>query len=150
MEEHSFDALAKEMADATISRGQALKVAGVAILGAFGLASLPGLAEAKKKKKKKKKPRRGATIVTPPTPPPPCAFGDPGCPTFCTCQGQCIESVCQPVGGSPPPGTLPPCSLLAPCPSTTCNCQGLCALGLCVSLGGGGGLPGGGGGLPLP
>lgn len=57
MEDHSFDALAKEMADGAISRGRALKYFGAAILGSALGGSMLGmpLAEAKKKKKKKKK-----------------------------------------------------------------------------------------------
>ncbi len=66
MEEHSFDALAKEMADGAISRGRALKYFGAAILGATlggGMLGIP-IAEAKKKKKKKKKKKRHTNINT--------------------------------------------------------------------------------------
>jgi hypothetical protein len=136
MEEHSFDALAKEMADGTISRGQALKLVGGAVLGAFGLAALPGIAEAKKKKKKKKK-KHPSAGVSPSLPP--CTLGQTGCPTTCSCQGQCLAGVCVSIPlGPPPPGTLPPCTLLQTGCPTTCTCQGTCLAGICISLGGGG------------
>jgi hypothetical protein len=51
MEEHSFDALAKEMADGAISRGRALKLLGAALLGFGSLSLFGGVAETKRKKK---------------------------------------------------------------------------------------------------
>ncbi len=44
--EHSFDALAKGMASGTVSRGQALRLMGAALVGGT-LASIPGIASAK-------------------------------------------------------------------------------------------------------
>jgi hypothetical protein len=106
MEEHSFDDLAKEMVAGTISRGQALKLVGGAVLGVFGLASLPRPAEAKKKKKKKKKKRKHHSAASPPPTPPACQPFGMGCPTTCTCQGTCqqipiIGSICIPSTPTP-------------------------------------------------
>jgi Cys-rich repeat protein len=52
MEQHSFDELAKGLAEQTMTRGRALKLAGASLLGAVGLVGLPSAAVAKKKKKK--------------------------------------------------------------------------------------------------
>ena len=66
MEEHTFDELAKRLAEQTMTRGRALKLTGATILGAIGLVSLPKRAEAKKKKKKKKHHHRApSTLPTP-------------------------------------------------------------------------------------
>jgi hypothetical protein len=122
MEEHSFESLAKEMADGTVSRGRALKLVGGAVLGAFGLAALPTLAQAKKRKKKKKKHR-------PPVPPPnPNACSDPTC-TPCGDRAACgcvptIEgaSTCADAAT----GSFTPCTT-----SATCLPSGR----LCVNIG---------------
>jgi hypothetical protein len=55
--EHSFDQLAKEIANGAMPRKRALKVAGASLLGSVFLGLIPGVAEAKKKKKKKKCPK---------------------------------------------------------------------------------------------
>lgn len=46
MEEHSFDELAKGIADDTPSRGQVLKFLGAAVLGSLLSSVLPGVAVA--------------------------------------------------------------------------------------------------------
>jgi hypothetical protein len=71
VEEHSFDGLAKEVADGTLTRSKALKYVGAALLGTLGLGSLPGVAEGGKKKGGKKKGKKKK-----PTCPAPCCGGN--------------------------------------------------------------------------
>lgn len=58
MEEHSFDGLAKEMADGAISRQRALKIFGAAILGSALTIFVPETAEARRRHKPFGLPRR--------------------------------------------------------------------------------------------
>lgn len=63
MKEHSFDSLSKEMADATITRGRALKLVGAAILGSTFAGLAPATADAQAKAQSRNRPlvicRRG-------------------------------------------------------------------------------------------
>lgn len=52
MEEHSFDGLAKEMADGAISRQRALKIFGAAVLGSALTIFMPETAEARRRNKR--------------------------------------------------------------------------------------------------
>jgi hypothetical protein len=55
-EEHSLDKLAKGLAEDSLTRSRAIKLAGAAVLGeAFSFLALPDEAEAKKKKKKRRR-----------------------------------------------------------------------------------------------
>lgn len=81
-EVHSFDELAKGIADGTSSRGQVLKFVGAAILGSVLSSALPEVAVAKKKKKH-------------PPLPTGCSTANPtgSCPTGQTCvNGACCPS----------------------------------------------------------
>lgn len=86
--EYTFDELSRGLADGTLSRSRALKLAGAAILaGAFGFLALPDEADAKKRrrKKKRKRKRRPRSASTTPTTLPLCQLGQLGCPTACRC-----------------------------------------------------------------
>jgi hypothetical protein len=63
-DEHSFDQLAKGIANGAVTRRRALKVAGASLLGSTFLELIPGVANARKRKKKKcpKPPTCGAGI----------------------------------------------------------------------------------------
>jgi hypothetical protein len=97
-EEHSFDVLARSLADGTLSRQRALKLVGAAVLGsALSIFTLPDDAHARRHKKKK---HRHTTPPPPPAPPGTCAHFASNC--------------CDPAGT--PNGT--------PCTLGKCLCQG--------------------------
>jgi hypothetical protein len=114
-EGHSFDELAKGIANRDISRSRALAMIGTAILGGFlGTFALPNESEAKKKKKKrkgKKKPKTNTTTTCSKlTGAPPCCPGYTPCNDHCCLDGtQCCESTnfCLLPGETCCPSALP-------------------------------------------
>ena len=59
MENHSFDSLSKEMANGSISRGEALKLVGAALLGGAFASLFPATAQARRSSRR----RRGRILV---------------------------------------------------------------------------------------
>lgn len=127
VEGHSFDDLARMMADGTISRSRALKLVGATLLGAMLSSLSPGVAEArrKKKKKKKKKAACGPNSATNPCTNGCCAFngscqpgtsssacgtGGKACQTCSGATPACVNQTCtqNPPGPPPPPPGPPP------------------------------------------
>jgi hypothetical protein len=111
LEEHSFDVLARDLADGTLSRQRVLKLVGAAILGsALSIVALPDGADARARHhhhhgnaQKKKKRNRGPTGST------------------CLPAGTNCRSLC-------PGSTTGPC---AACCTGLCSNLGLC----CLSIG---------------
>ena len=95
--ESSFDALAKGLANGTVSRGKALRLMGAALVGG-ALASIPGMAWAAK----------------------------PSCPSGVTCKGQCcpVGATCGKAkgGGCTCPTGQTACG--GQCVTNTCSNQG--------------------------
>jgi hypothetical protein len=117
--EHSFDELAKGLANRSLSRGDALKWVGAAIVGGL-LASIPGVAWASHK------PSHAPPGQSPPPPPPP-----PECPSTQVCGSACCQSGESCVNGTclspespppPPPPESPPPPPPPECPSTQQVC----------------------------
>ena len=62
--EHSFDRLSRELADATISRRRALRLVGAAILGSFLVPFFPAIAQARRRPKHRRR-RRPPIVIIP-------------------------------------------------------------------------------------
>ena len=145
-EEHSFDVLAKGLASGSVSRRQALKLVGGALLGGV-LASIPGLAWAHHQPDHGLPPGQGGTPPgqggAPPgqgsPPPAACTPGDDICAVsvcgppdeFCSCvptvegTAACVVPFCG-----------PPCTTNTDCPDgTVCGAVEECCEGLraCVA-----------------
>jgi hypothetical protein len=128
-EDHSFDELAKGIANGALSRGQLLKLVGAAVLGSVLNSALPEVALAKKKKKKKK--HRHVSGVLPPSPPPP---PDPNA---------CSDPTCTPCGGRDVCGCVSTIEGKSTCvdaatgPFTPCTTSATCQPSgrLCVNIG---------------
>lgn len=80
---YSFDELAKGMANGTISRGQALKLVGAALLGFGSLGFLGEVAEAKPKRKHKKYHRASHAAAQNANATPQADLGNSPCAHFC-------------------------------------------------------------------
>ncbi len=140
-EEHSFDELAKGLADGTISRSRALKLAAGALLGGTLLALFPGAASAEiegnvgggggsgGRRRRRRRRRRGGGGGGGPT----CLPQDANCEAFCPgngprsctacCQGACgfADRCCAPAGTPCGAGTGTNCC------SLVCLAPGVCA-----------------------
>jgi hypothetical protein len=120
VEEHSFDVLARSLADGTLSRQRALKLVGAAVLGgALSFFALPNEAEARRHKKKRHRPAG-----------PTCFPTGTACSSFCT-PGTTCAACCSGLCGTL--GTCVNCSpngaaCAAFCPAGTCPfcCSGMC------------------------
>lgn len=137
-EEHSFDTLAKEMADDAVSRGRALKYFGAAILASMlsiGTLTTP-LADAKGKKKKKKHRRHTPSALS---------CGPNNCSDGCCAGNKCLlpsaqsDALCGRTGGL----ACTQCSPGSSCVDGNCvgncgpnNCSGCCTQlsGVCIQL----------------
>ncbi len=155
-EEHSFDELAAGLADGTLTRARALKLAGAAFLsGVFGILSLPKDADARRH-------RRRRRLVLPPSPPsppppPPCIGASQAQCQLC-CTGQncgCVQTsestwACSPgitgLCGATPCTLGTPCADGRPCQEIAgvarCGCTASSQCGAnAICLGGGGCSP---------
>jgi hypothetical protein len=65
LENGSFDDVAAVLAEETITRGRAIKLAGAALLGGACTLLWPGEADARKKKRRRRRRRRKARVETP-------------------------------------------------------------------------------------
>ena len=145
MEEHSFDELAKGLADGTLSRGRALKMLTGALLGASLLALIPGVAGASDGsqggggsiggggggRRRHKRRRRGGRLAGCPRERR-CRASNTCCPPGKICArggGVCCSParVCT-VGGV----ANACCSGISICCSGIC-CRGTCVNGVCVT-----------------
>jgi hypothetical protein len=93
--EHSFDELAKGLANRNLSRHDALKWVGAAFVGGL-LASVPGVAWAKKRPPPQSPPPPPPPPASPPPPPP----ASPPSPPVCCPRGGCFPEgwLCCPEG----------------------------------------------------
>ncbi len=129
-QEHSFDELAKGVADGTVSRGRMLKVAGTALLGGVLSAAFPGVAQARRKRR-----RRftctpcGTAAGLSPT----CASGE--CVIISGGIGCCQSSSSPPPPGPPPGPPPPPGGTCTPFSSNCCDSLATCLPGQCLCPG---------------
>jgi hypothetical protein len=113
VEEHSFDDLARGLATGTVSRGQALKMVGAAVLSAALMPLFPDTAQALTRRQRRRCSRQGGTVcgevqrsqVC-------CAAGRPCCgtarsPVCCPSGRQCVDGSCR-------------------CPTGETECSGSC------------------------
>jgi len=128
-EEHSFDHLARGLASGSVSRKQALKLVGGALLGGV-LTSLPGVAWAVPKSDKQ------PPGQSPPPPPPPPTESPPPPPPGCAedqddCNGTCVDVLtdvknCGYCQHTCPAGYSCVDGLCEPCPAGQILCDSGC------------------------
>ncbi len=148
-EEHSsFDELSRGLATGALSRSQALRLAGAALLGgALGILGLASPAQAKKRRRRRSGCAQGTRdaqtnaiscaagncLVHPDGGTSGCCLSEASCQQIaglvasfdCTCPGAPPP---PPPPGPPPPPPPPPCSAANPCGQGQC-----CSNGQCVS-----------------
>jgi hypothetical protein len=157
-EDQSFDALAKGLANGSISRGRAIKLMGTALLGGV-LASIPGLAWAHHRPDHGLPPGHGGTppghggtppgqgSPPPPPPPPPGACTPGSCPEgtgdfpVCNNNPDCIcfqtaegGSLCFDIRTDQSCELYQQCTTSLDCPTGhTCVVNNCCDVGICIA-----------------